>query len=65
MKWAYSELYHKAHCFVPTNRPDLYLSLCDKVVTFQPGEINERLDEHVNFCFSCLLAYIKKGGFKT
>jgi len=64
MIWGYSLGIKKVHCFVPMENPDLYVSLCNKVVSFIVDPVEEEYDEHINICFNCLLVFIQKGEVK-
>ena len=64
MIWGYSSGIKKAHCFVQMENPDLHVSLCNKVVSFSVDPVDEKHDEHINFCLNCLLVFIQKGEVK-
>jgi len=61
MEWGYPTGSKKAHCFKTMENPDLKVSLCGQVVTFNVGEIREEYESFVNICFNCLLMYVRRG----
>jgi hypothetical protein len=64
MEWGYAPGLKKAHCFVKMENPDLNISLCHRVVSFNIHPVDEIFDEAVTVCFNCLLVFIQKGEVK-
>jgi len=58
MEWGYGSGSKKVHCFKPMEDPNLNVSVCKKIITFNVEPMDEDLEKPLNVCFTCLSKWI-------